>query len=73
MALALSACDSPPEPEPKVTPGETIQFPPTASGQALAAHIDSITAIGPGAEANYQASLAALRVTPPRRQQDALR
>jgi hypothetical protein len=55
--------------EPDRSPGYTdsrgsLQFPDTPAGKAIAAHIPKVTAVGADAEANYQASLAALRQLP---------
>jgi len=68
-AAMLTACDRPPDPDATdptipITPRDTIPYPATAAGQALAAHVDAITAVGPDAEANYQASLTRLRANP---------
>lgn len=65
LGISLTACDKPPVSDSqdiiKVTPREGLKFPDTDSGRAVVAHLDAIFATGPDAEANYQASLTALR------------
>lgn len=67
ILIALSACTPPPD-ELGSDLGETRQgedaFPNTITGKAVRMHIDTIVAVGEGAEADYQRSLAELRQMP---------
>lgn len=68
LSIGLTGCDNPPDADNnvsvEVTPREGLKFPDTDTGKAVATHLDALFAIGPDAEANYQASLEALRTKP---------
>lgn len=65
VAIGLAGCDSPPDAdsttEVDLMPRDGLPFPATDAGRAVESHLKALFAIGPEAEANYQASLAALR------------
>ena len=69
LAVALlSGCDKAPDADGQVdvdiTPRPGLVFPDTDAGRAVASHLETMLAIGPDAENNYQASLQALREKP---------
>ncbi len=64
-AVGTTACNPPPDAagttDVELTPRTGLPFPDTDTGRAVESHLEALFAMGPDAEANYQASLAALR------------
>ncbi len=65
LAVGPTGCSQPPDAGGETTvdiePRPGLPFPDGDAGRAVASHLDAMFAIGPNAEASYQASLAALR------------
>ena len=65
LAVGPTGCSQTPDAGGETTvdvePRPGLPFPDSDAGRAVASHLDAMFAIGPNAEASYQASLAALR------------
>lgn len=65
LAIGATGCNPAPDAtsttEIELTPRDGLPFPDTDAGRAVESHLEALFAMGPDAEANYQASLAALR------------
>ncbi len=65
LAVGPAGCSRPPDAGGEATvdiePRPGLPFPDSDAGRAVAAHLDAMFAIGPNADASYQASLADLR------------
>lgn len=65
LAAGAAGCSQPPDAGGETTvdiePRPGLPFPAGDAGRAVAEHLDAMFAIGPNAEASYQASLQALR------------
>jgi hypothetical protein len=67
LAASSTACSPPPDADDETTvdmePREGLPFPDSDAGRAVESHLVAMFAMGPDAEASYQASLAALRAS----------
>ncbi len=74
LAAGSTGCRQPPAADGETTvdvvppggvPRDGLSFPASEAGRAVASHLEAMLALGPNSEANYQASLAALRAGGP--------